>query len=151
MPKEFREPFIWRCLHRGMYKELDAMVYPHAPLPFTNLLCQHWCEVDPIRVDPFVDRKIWLDPIAIDIARVGLLRTKAAINVNLFDPCRPKCFDSGSESLQKPPTPGRKSKTLRYFLQSRLMITWRQSTSIWIELRNQAASIISGITAIVNI
>ncbi len=126
-----------------MDEGLDAVIGPHPPLSFANVRRQRRFEIDPIRLDAFVNAGIRFDPVTIDIACVGLLGAEAPININLLDARRPERPDGGAEALQKPPAPRCETKALRYFLQSRLMIARRQSASVRIERRNQARSIIS--------
>jgi hypothetical protein len=49
-----------------MDEKLDAIVDPHAPLPLSNAWRQHRGEVDPIRIDPFVNARGRLNPAATD-------------------------------------------------------------------------------------
>ena len=150
MAKELGKSLFRGCLHRRVDEELNPMVDPHAPLPLSNRPRQDWLEVNPIRVDPFVDVGIWFDPVAVDIPRIRLFGAEAAVNVNLFNARRPKRFDGGLESSQKPSTPRRETKTLCYFRKSRLIIARRQRPGLRVERWNQAIFIISDIGAIVN-
>jgi len=133
-----------------MDKELDAVVDLHAPLPPANVRHPYRFEVNPVWVDAFIDIGIRFDPVTINVGRIWFLCAEAPINVNLVDTRRPERFDGGTEPLQKPLTPRRKTKALRYFLQRCLMVARRQRPSARIERQNQAISMISDTTTIVN-
>jgi hypothetical protein len=64
---------------------------------------QDQLEIDPVRIDPVIDAVVGLNPIAIDIARIRLLRTETAVDVNLLDAGCPKGADGGTEPFYQPP------------------------------------------------
>ena len=106
-----------------MNEELNAMITPHAPLPLPYERNQNQFKVDPIGIDAIIDALVWLDPIAVDITGIWLLRTEAAINVDLSNTRRPKSLDGGAKPLQQPSTTGRETETLPDLLQRCLMIS----------------------------
>src|ERR1039457_345456 len=111
-----------------MDKKLNAMVGPHSPLPLSNVRNKNQLEVDPVRIDAIIDARVGLNPIAIDITRIRLLRTEAAVNVDFLNAPRPKSFDGGAEPLQQPLTTGRETKALPDLLQRCLMISrWQRA------------------------
>jgi hypothetical protein len=50
-----------------MDKKLDAVIDPHAPLPPPNARHPYELEVNPVRVDAFINVGIRFDPIAVDV------------------------------------------------------------------------------------
>src|ERR1035441_10366313 len=135
-----------------MNEEFNPMVTPHPPLPLPHERNQDQTEVDPIRVDAIIDALVGLNPVAVDITRIWLLRTEATVDIDLFDTGGPKSFDGGAEPLQQPPTTGREAEALPDLLQRGLMISRWQRASARVKLRNQrATSIISGTIINVNI
>src|SRR5205823_883501 len=102
------------------------MISPHPTLPFPGRLCQDGCEIDPIRVDPLVNLRIGLNPIAVDVAWIRLLCTKTPADVDLYNARGPERVHGGAESFQKPSAPRRESQALRNLLHRRSMIARRQ-------------------------
>lgn len=150
MPKE-----LWKLLFRGrlyrrVYEELDTLVDPYAPLPFSDGLRQHELKVDPIGIDTPVNLRIRFDPVAVDVARIWLLRARTPVDVDLLKARRPKSFYSGAEPLQESAAARRETEALGDLLQSCLTVTRWQGASLRVERRNQAASIISNTTQLVN-
>ena len=84
-----------------MDEEFHPLLGPHSPLPHPCLRNEHELEVDPVRVNAFVNIRIRFDPVPIDIARVWLLGAKAPVNVNLLDPGCPKRRERGAKALQQ--------------------------------------------------
>jgi hypothetical protein len=150
LPKELRKTHFGASLHRRMNEKLNAMVCPHSPLPLSHLRNQDQLEIDPVRVDTIVNALVGLDPIAIDVTGIRLLRTEAAVDVDLLDAGCPKGFDGGVEPLLQPLTPRCETKVLCDLLQRRLMISRWLRASARVEDWNQAASIILEIIIDVN-
>jgi len=71
LPKELRKTNLGACSHCRMNEELNAMVHPHSPLPFPNMLNQDQLEIDPVWIDAIIDAVVWLNPIPIDVAGIG--------------------------------------------------------------------------------
>src|SRR6266849_273320 len=88
-----------------MDEKLNTMVGPHAPLPFLYSRNEDQLEVDPVWIDAIVNSRIGLNPIAIDISRIWLLCTEAAVEVDLLNPSRPKGLDGGTKPRQQPAAP----------------------------------------------
>jgi hypothetical protein len=84
---------------------------------------QDWLEVDPVGVNAVIDTFVGLNPIAIDISGIWLLRTKAAIDIDLLNLGRPKCHDGGAKPFQQPLTPRCETKALLDLIQRCLMIS----------------------------
>src|SRR5665647_1768491 len=148
---KLRETGIRTGLHGRMDKKLNAVVCPHPPLPLPYVRNKDQLEVGPIRIETIIDARVRLAPIAIDIPRIRLLRTEAAVDVDLLDPGIPKRVDGGTKPFQQPATPRRERETPAYLLQRCSMITRRQRTGSGVKRRNQATSIISETTPVVNI
>jgi hypothetical protein len=100
LSKELREPHFRACLHRGVYEEFDTVLDPHSPLPLPHMRHKDEFEVDPVRVDAFINIRIRFDPVAIDVARVRLLRTEAPIKENLLDPSSPERLEGGTKTCR---------------------------------------------------
>ena len=79
-----------------MNEELNPMVTPHTPLPLPNDRGQSQFEVDPVWIDAIIDARIGLNPIAVDITVIWLLRKEAAVDVDFSNARRPKFVDGGS-------------------------------------------------------
>src|ERR1035437_8708606 len=94
---------------------------------------------------------VGLNPIAIDITGIRLLRTEAAVKVNFLNAGRPKSLDSGAEPLQQPSTTRREPEALGYLVHRCSTITRRQRTGTRVKSRNQATSILSETKPFVNI
>jgi hypothetical protein len=118
------------------------------PLPY--LRDKDPFEVDPIWIETVVDTRVRLDPIAIDIPRIGLLRTEAPVDVDLLNTRVPKRVDGDANPFQQPSTPRRERETPAYLYQCCSMITRRQRAGPGVKRRNQATSIISETMLIVN-
>jgi hypothetical protein len=69
-------------------------------------------EVDPVGIDAIIDAVVGLNPIAIDIAGIRLLGTKAAVKVNFLNTGRSKGLDGCAEPLQQPSTTRREPEAL---------------------------------------
>jgi hypothetical protein len=82
-----------------MDEKLNAVVGPHSPLPLPQMRNQDRLKVDPVRIDTIIDALVWLNPIAVDITGIRLLRAKTAVDVDLLNSGRPKSLDGGAESL----------------------------------------------------
>src|SRR5689334_19247057 len=109
-------------------------------------------EIDPVGIDPIICSRVRLNPVAVDITGIRLLRTEAAVDIDFFNTGRPKSLDGGPEPLQQPPTTRREAEALRDLAQRCLMISRRQPASTGVERRNhEATSIISGTMSDVNI
>src|ERR1039457_3474240 len=134
-----------------MDEKLNAMVGPHSPLPLPRMRNENQLEVDPVGIDAIIDAVVWLNPIAIDIAGIRLLGTKAAVKVNFLNAGRPKSLDGGAEPLQQPSTTGREPEALCYLVQRCSIITRRQRTGTRVKNRNQSSSILSETKQVVNI
>ena len=102
LTKELRKSQFRSCLHRGMNEELNSVVAPHPPLPLPYHWNQDQFEVDPVGIDAIIDALVGLNPIAVDITGIRLLRTEAAVDIDLFNTGRPKGLDGGAESPQQP-------------------------------------------------
>jgi len=83
-----------------MDKELKAVVGPHSPLPFPHMRNENQPEVDPVPFDAIINAVIGLNPIAVHITGIRLLRTETAVDVDLLNPGWPKRFDGGAEPFQ---------------------------------------------------
>ena len=108
-----------------MDKELDAVFDPHAPFPLSNMWHRYEFEVDPIRVNPFVDADVRFDPVAIDVARIWLSVQKLPPMLISSMPAVQNASDSGAKPLQRPSTPRGEAKASRYCIQSCLIIAGR--------------------------
>ena len=126
-----------------MDEKLDAVIRPHPPLPFPNLRDQIHLEIDPVRIDAIIHARVWLDPVSVHIARIGLLCAKASVNEYVLNARCPERCRGNSQPLQKPMAPRRKSEANSYFFQCCPMVTGRQCTGGGIESRNHAISIIT--------
>src|SRR5579863_5287551 len=134
-----------------MDEKFHAVICPHPPLPLPHLRHENHLEVDPIRIDPIINVVVRLDPIAVHIARIGLLSAKTPVDEYVLNTSQPKCFDGRPQSFQEP-TPSRSEpEPASYFFQCRPMIAGRQSTGSRIESRNHTTSMMSGTSLNVNI
>jgi hypothetical protein len=95
-----------------MDEKLNAMVGPHSPLPLPRMRNENQLEVDPVGIDAIIDAVVGLNPIAIDIAGIRLLGTKAAVKVNFLNTGRSKGLDGCAEPLQQPSTTRREPEAL---------------------------------------
>src|SRR6202163_371744 len=134
-----------------MDEEFDPVVPPHPPLPLPHLRNENQFEVDPIRIDPIINIVVRLNPIAIHIARVGLLRAEAPVDEYLLNTSQPKCFDGGPQAFQEPTPPRSEPEPASYFFQCCPMITGWQRTGGRVESRNHTTSMMSGTSLNVNI
>ena len=134
-----------------MNEELNPMVTPHAPLPLPYEGNQYQFEVDPVRIDAIIDALVGLNPIALDITGIRLLRSEAAVNIDFLNARLPERLDCGPEPLQQPSTAGRETEAFPDLFQRSLMISWWQPASDGIKSRNQKPpSIMSGTIINVN-
>src|SRR5215471_18688633 len=106
-----------------MNEELNAMVSPHSRLPLPDMRNQEQFEVDPIGIDAIEDALVGLNPIAVDIPGIRLLRAEAAVDVDLLDPGCPERLNGGAEPLQQPSTTSRETEMLPDLLQSCLIVS----------------------------
>src|ERR1017187_2857494 len=151
LSKELRKTHLRAGLHRRMDEKLNAMVGPHSPLPLPRMRNENQLEVDPVGIDAIIDAVVGLNPIAIDIAGIRLLGTKAAVKVNFLNAGRPKSLDGGAEPLQQPSTTRREPEALGYLVQRCSKITRRQRTGTRVKDRYQSSSILSETKTVVNI
>src|SRR5712692_4779320 len=100
-----------------MDEEFDTVIHPHPPLPLPHRRYENHFEVDPIRIDPIINTVVRLDPITVNIARIGLLRAKAPVDEYVLNASRPKRCHRGSQSLQKPTAPRSEPEPASYFFQ----------------------------------
>jgi hypothetical protein len=134
-----------------MDEELNAMVYPHPWFPLSHMRNEEQLEINPVRIDALIYAWIGFDPIAVNISGIGFLRAKASVNVDLFNPSRPKRRGRGPKAPQQPPAPRREPKPLLYLFHRCAVIARRQRTGLGIERGYQTNSIISETIDIVNI
>jgi len=87
-----------------------------------------------------IDALVGLNPIAVDITGIGLLRTEAAVDIDLLNTGRPKGLDGSAESLQQPSTTGRETKAHPDLLQRCPMISRWQPARVGVKRRNQNAT-----------
>src|ERR1035437_39618 len=136
LPKELRKSQFRSCLHRRMNEEFNSVVAPHAPLPLPHERNQDQFKVDPVRIDAIIDAIVRLNPIAVDITGIWLLRTEAAVDVDFSNARRPKCLDGGAEPLQQPSATGRETEAPSDLFQRCLMISWWQRTGVRVDRKS---------------
>src|ERR1700730_13124810 len=134
-----------------MDEEFDTVIHPHPPLPLPHMRYENHLEVDPVSIDPIINIVVRLDPIAIHIARIELLRARTPDEKDVVNTSQPECFDGGPQAFQEP-TPSRSEpEPASYFFQCCPMITGRQRPGGRVESRYHTTSMMSGTSLNVNI
>src|SRR5260370_19208348 len=134
-----------------MDEEFDTVIHPHPPFPLQLIWYENHFEVDPIRIDPIINTVVRLDPITVDIARIGLLRAEAPVDQYLVNASHPEYFHGSPQALQEPTPSRREPELASYFLQCCPMITGWQRAGGRVESRNHTTSMMSGTSLDVNI